>query len=67
VSSEMDPDLFITIAFAAIALLVALLFVVAALPKIRRESAGVRERESSDLGCDPDRPRARWGRCRGPV
>lgn len=37
----MNPDVFITIAFAGIAALVPLAFLVFAVPRIRRENAGV--------------------------
>ena len=51
----MNPDVFITIAFVGIAVLVALLFVVLVVPQIRRENRGVRQNESSG----PSRARAR--------
>ncbi len=41
----MNPDVFITIAFAGIVLLVTFLSLVVVLPQVRRESAGVQQRE----------------------
>jgi hypothetical protein len=41
----VNPDVFITIAFAGIVLLVTLLSLVVVLPQVRRESAGVQQRE----------------------
>lgn len=46
----MQPDVFITIAFAGIAVLVAVVFLVAVVPRIRREGARVRQSESSEPG-----------------
>jgi hypothetical protein len=43
----VHPDVFITIAFSGIAVLVAVVFLVGVAPRIRREGAQVRERESS--------------------
>lgn len=42
----MNPDVFITIAFAGIATMVPLAFLVFVVPKVRRENAGVQRRES---------------------
>jgi len=42
----MNPDVFITIAFVGIALMVPLVFLVFAVPQMRRENAGVQRRES---------------------
>lgn len=42
----MNPDVFITIAFAGIAVLVPLVFLVFVVPRIRRENEGVKRRES---------------------
>ena len=44
----MNPYVFITIAFAGIALLVAVLFVVIVVPQMWRESAGVRRKGEPD-------------------
>lgn len=46
-AGSMSPDVFITIAFAGIALLVPLVFVVFVVPQARREATGVRQRESA--------------------
>jgi hypothetical protein len=42
----MNPDVFITIVFVGIALMVPLVFLVFAVPQMRRENAGVQRRES---------------------
>lgn len=43
----MNPDVVITIAFVGIAAMVPFVFLVFVLPQIRRENAGVQQRESS--------------------
>jgi hypothetical protein len=42
----MNPDVFITIAFAGIAVMVTLAFIAFAVPQARREAARVQRRES---------------------
>jgi hypothetical protein len=46
----VHPDVFITIAFSGIAVLVAVVFLVAVVPRIRREGAQVRRSESTGPG-----------------
>lgn len=53
---DMNPDVFITIAFAGIALLVPLVFVVFVLPQARREARGVGQRESARHDVAATRP-----------
>lgn len=60
----MDPNVFITIAFASIVLLVALLFVAFVVPQVRREGARVErlERSRRPWGApDPPFARAKMG------
>lgn len=56
----MNPDVFITIAFAGIAFLVPLVFLVTVLPHARREAAGVKQRESSRPSRRQMGSRAHW-------
>ena len=49
----MNPDVFITLAFAGLVLLLALVSIAVVVPRARRESANVRRRESRGL---PTRP-----------
>lgn len=52
----VNANVFITIAFAGIALLVPLVFVVLVLPQARREARGARQRESARHDVAATRP-----------